>query len=155
MYGSPSVSSPLERKIMFRIAFTIGLTLTVCSLSVNASPQAQAAENEKKAEDNYLKIAKQIITRYDQNADSQLNAEEWEKMLLSPAGADANKDQQITITEYAKWARSKDRSKKPQAKSKTKVSDSDAKPAPHGYVFGPLGTPTGTLAISVLRTDMH
>ena len=113
---------------MFRIAFTIGLTLTVCSLSVNASPQAQAAEKEKKAEDNYLKIAKQIITRYDQNADSQLNAEEWEKMLLSPASADANEDQQITVAEYAKWARSKDRSKKSQAKSKTKVSDADAKP---------------------------
>ena len=125
---------PLERKIMFRIAFIIGLILTAFSLSVTASPQSQPAKNEKNADDNYLKIAKQIITRYDQNDDKQLNAEEWQKMLLSPAKADANQDQQITVDEYARWARSKDRSKKTPAttaqKTKSKVSDAAIKPTP-------------------------
>ena len=100
---------------MFRIAFTIGLILTSFSLNVTASPQPQEADNKKKADDNYIKTAKQIITRYDTNNDKKLGQQEWQKMLLSPEKADANQDQQITVDEYAKWARSKDRSGKVQA----------------------------------------
>ena len=117
---------------MFRIAFIIGLILTAFSLSVTASPLPQQEAKKKQADDNYTKTAKQIIARYDTNDDKKLNKQEWQKMLLSPAKADANQDQQITVEEYAKWARSNDLSGKtqpaPPTKSKPKTSPEKASP---------------------------
>lgn len=125
---------PLQRSTMFRIAFIIGLILTACSISVTASPLPQPAEDNKKPDDNYLKIAKQIITRYDKDDDKKLSTDEWKKMLLSPAKADVNKDQQITVDEYARWARSKDRSKKaePNRPAQTKPQPAPQKPKADG-----------------------
>ena len=100
---------------MLRIAFLIGLISTAFSLTLTANPLPQTAKNKKKTDDNYANIAKKLITRYDANDDKQLSKQEWEKMLLSPAKADANQDQQITIEEYANWARSKDRAGKTKA----------------------------------------
>jgi hypothetical protein len=36
-----------------------------------------------------------------------LTASEWEKMLMSPAEADSNRDGRITVDEYALWMQSK------------------------------------------------
>ncbi|MAI35905.1 MAG: hypothetical protein CMM07_30075 [Rhodopirellula sp.] len=107
--------TPPKRTIMLRIAFLIGLISTAFSLTLTANPLPQTAKNKKKTDDNYANIAKKLITRYDANDDKQLSKQEWEKMLLSPAKADANQDQQITIEEYANWARSKDRAGKTKA----------------------------------------
>ena len=97
---------------MFRIAFLIGLILTTFSLSVTASPLLQTAEKDKESDEKYLKFAKRMITQHDKNDDQKLSTDEWKSLLLSPAKADVNEDQQITVAEYARWAQSYDRSKK-------------------------------------------
>lgn len=48
-----------------------------------------------------LDWAKRQIAKYDQNGDGQLTANEWEKMIIKPTGADGNGDGVITVEEYA------------------------------------------------------
>jgi Ca2+-binding EF-hand superfamily protein len=48
-----------------------------------------------------LDWAKRQIGKYDLNGDGQLTANEWEKMIIKPTGADANGDGVITADEYA------------------------------------------------------
>ncbi len=48
-----------------------------------------------------LDWAKRQIGKYDLNADGQLTANEWEKMIIKPTGADGNGDGVITADEYA------------------------------------------------------
>ena len=60
-------------------------------------------------DDKYVKVGQRIIERYDKNNDKMLTASEWEKMLMSPADADANRDGRITIEEYAIWMQSRER----------------------------------------------
>ena len=60
-------------------------------------------------DDKYIKVGQRIIERYDKNNDKMLTASEWEKMLMSPADADANRDGRITIDEYALWMQSRER----------------------------------------------
>lgn len=45
--------------------------------------------------------AKRQIGKYDTNGDGQLTANEWEKMIIKPSGADSNGDGVITAEEYA------------------------------------------------------
>jgi hypothetical protein len=122
--------TPPTRSSMFRIAFIIGLILTAFSLSVTASPLPQQPAGKKKVDDNYIKSAKQIIGRYDTNGDEKLSKQEWQKMLLNPAKADANQDQQITVDEYARWARSKDRSRKSKEVKPTQIKPTTALESP-------------------------
>jgi Ca2+-binding EF-hand superfamily protein len=74
-----------------------------------AAPQAAAATPSGPIDDKYLKVGQRIIERYDKNNDQALTASEWEKMLMSPAEADANRDGRVTIEEYALWMMSRER----------------------------------------------
>lgn len=60
-------------------------------------------------DDKYIKVGQRIIERYDKNNDRMLTASEWEKMLMSPADADGNRDGRITIEEYAVWMQARER----------------------------------------------
>ncbi|QDV47861.1 hypothetical protein Enr13x_77730 [Stieleria neptunia] len=53
--------------------------------------------------------AKRIIGRYDTDGDQELTPEEYEKMLQSPAVADADENGRISIGEYAAWLQSRSR----------------------------------------------
>jgi Ca2+-binding EF-hand superfamily protein len=59
-------------------------------------------------EEKYLKVGQRIVGKYDKNNDAALTASEWEKMLMSPADADANRDGRVTVEEYALWMQSRD-----------------------------------------------
>ena len=48
-----------------------------------------------------MEWAQRQIAKYDLNRDSQLTANEWEKMIIKPTGADGNGDGVITVEEYA------------------------------------------------------
>lgn len=48
-----------------------------------------------------LDVAKRVLGKYDSNGDGQLTANEWDKMLIKPTGADSNGDGVITVDEYA------------------------------------------------------
>lgn len=54
-------------------------------------------------DEKFLKYAERIIQRYDSNKDAKLVPDEYAKMLMSPAPADADNDGEITIVEYAAW----------------------------------------------------
>ena len=58
-------------------------------------------------DDKLMKYAKRIVERYDRNKDGVLENDEWDKMLMSPLAADANRDGKITQTEYAGWMRAR------------------------------------------------
>ncbi len=70
--------------------------------STAASPPASGKPDEK-----YVKVVVRIVERYDKNKDNVLTASEWEKMLMSPAAADSNRDGKITVDEYAFWMQSR------------------------------------------------
>jgi Ca2+-binding EF-hand superfamily protein len=59
-------------------------------------------------DEKYLKVGQRIVGKYDKNNDAALTASEWEKMLMSPADADANRDGKVTVEEYALWMQSRD-----------------------------------------------
>lgn len=69
-----------------------------------SSPVSSGAVDEK-----YIKVGQRIIDRYDKNGDKSLTASEWEKMLMSPADADANRDGRITVEEYGLWMMSREK----------------------------------------------
>jgi hypothetical protein len=48
-----------------------------------------------------MEWATRQIGKYDSNGDGQLTANEWDKMLIKPTGADSNGDGIITVEEYA------------------------------------------------------
>lgn len=74
-----------------------------------SSPAAAASAPAGPIDDKYIKVGQRIIERYDKNNDKMLTPSEWEKMLMSPADADANRDGRITIEEYAQWMMSRER----------------------------------------------
>jgi hypothetical protein len=51
----------------------------------------------------FIAYSQRIVSRYDKDQDKVLSADEWEKMLMSPADADKDKDHLITVEEYAAW----------------------------------------------------
>ncbi len=79
-------------------------TMGRSSSSPTAAPSGAASE---KANPKYVEYAERIVGRYDENEDKTLTASEWDKMLLSPAGADADRDGAITVEEYALWMQSR------------------------------------------------
>lgn len=60
-------------------------------------------------DEKYIKVGQRIIDRYDKNGDNALTASEWEKMLMSPADADGNRDGRITVEEYGAWMMSREK----------------------------------------------
>ena len=83
---------------------------------VDDQPQAQSEGSDGAAaapsgpiEEKYAKLGQRIIGKYDQDNDNALDASEWEKMLMSPADADDNRDGRVTVEEYALWMQSRDR----------------------------------------------
>lgn len=60
-------------------------------------------------DEKYIKVGQRIIERYDKNGDQALTASEWEKMLMSPADADGNRDGRITVEEYGAWMMSREK----------------------------------------------
>jgi Ca2+-binding EF-hand superfamily protein len=81
---------------------TTASTPTSSSETSSAIPAAGGRPDEK-----YVKVVKRIVERYDNNKDNVLTASEWEKMLMSPAAADSNRDGKITVDEYALWMQSR------------------------------------------------
>lgn len=77
-------------------------TSSSSSSSSTSAPSAGGSADEK-----YVKVGQRIVDRYDKNKDGALTASEWEKMLMSPAAADANRDGRITVQEYALWMQSR------------------------------------------------
>ena len=72
--------------------------------SSDAKPStAPSAGGSGAVDPKLVSYAERIISRYDSNKDNSLTASEWEKMLMNPGPADANRDGRITITEYAAW----------------------------------------------------
>ena len=61
-------------------------------------------------DEKYIKVGQRIIDRYDKNGDKALTASEWEKMLMSPADADGNRDGRITVEEFA-WMMAREKSR--------------------------------------------
>lgn len=58
-------------------------------------------------DDKLVKYAEHIVERYDHNKDGVIETDEWDKLLMSPLAADANRDGKITQTEYAEWMRAR------------------------------------------------
>lgn len=71
----------------------------------SAAPAAPSGPIDEK----YIKVGQRIIERYDKNGDNALTASEWEKMLMSPADADGNRDGRITVEEYGAWMMSREK----------------------------------------------
>ncbi|MCS7467562.1 hypothetical protein NZK35_12990 [Stieleria sp. ICT_E10.1] len=73
----------------------------------------QLAEQKKLGVDGLdskmVAYAKRIIGRYDTDGDQELTPAEYEKMLQSPAVADADENGRISIAEYAAWLQARSR----------------------------------------------
>jgi Ca2+-binding EF-hand superfamily protein len=69
------------------------------SASATAASASQAAAGTPDAAQ--MEWAARQIAKYDINGDKQLTANEWEKMIIKPDGADLNGDGAITLDEYA------------------------------------------------------
>lgn len=65
----------------------------------NASLQSPIFPERALPQEKY-EWAKRQIAKYDLNGDDQLTADEWQKMILKPNGADTNNDGVITVEEY-------------------------------------------------------
>lgn len=77
------------------------------SSSSSTAPAASASSDQPAAAGGATPDASQMewaarqIAKYDLNGDNQLTANEWEKMIIKPDGADLNGDGAITVEEYA------------------------------------------------------
>jgi len=77
------------------------------SSSSSSAPVASASSGQPAAAGGATPDASQMewaarqIAKYDLNGDNQLTANEWEKMIIKPDGADLNGDGAITVEEYA------------------------------------------------------
>ena len=83
----------------------IGNAMASVSSSGKSAPAGSAAPAAPGGpiDEKYIKVGQRIIERYDKNGDNALTASEWEKMLMSPADADGNRDGRITVEEYGAW----------------------------------------------------
>jgi Ca2+-binding EF-hand superfamily protein len=70
-----------------------------------AAPAASAAA--VKIDPRYLDYYKKLITKYDKNGDGQLSPDEWVSMSRNPQEADADRNQRITVEEFARWSMQK------------------------------------------------
>ena len=71
------------------------------------NPETASNQSPIPLDDKMMKYAKRIVERYDRNKDGMLEDDEWDKMLMSPVAADADRDGKITQTEYAEWMRAR------------------------------------------------
>ena len=71
------------------------------------NPAAVANAPAGPVDDRYLSYAQRIVDRYDKNGDSVLVTSEYEKMLMTPKPADFNRDNRITVDEYARYLQSR------------------------------------------------
>lgn len=90
-----------------------GIGNAMASVSSGGKPastsSAAPAAPSGPIDDKYIKVGQRIIERYDKNGDNALTASEWEKMLMSPADADGNRDGRITVEEYGAWMMSREK----------------------------------------------
>ncbi|WP_198953720.1 hypothetical protein [Rhodopirellula sp. MGV] len=82
---------------------------TVGVIAVATVADSAAGLPVGEVDDKMIAYAERIIGRYDSNNDKQLVKSEYEKMLMSPVAADANRDGIITVKEYALWMQSRRR----------------------------------------------
>jgi Ca2+-binding EF-hand superfamily protein len=81
-----------------------GATSSSSSSSGTSASAASAGSSQPAAgtpDAAQLEWAARQIAKYDTNGDKQLTANEWEKMIIKPDGADLNGDGAITVEEYA------------------------------------------------------
>ncbi len=71
------------------------------SSSSTQSASRPASSGSSELGGSQMEWAKRQIGKYDLNSDGQLTANEWEKMIIKPTGADGNGDGVITADEYA------------------------------------------------------
>lgn len=71
--------------------------------AATASTGASSSGGGASVSDVEMAWAKRQIGKYDSNSDGVLTANEWEKMIIKPTGADADGDGVITELEYAKF----------------------------------------------------
>jgi len=90
-----------------------GIGNAMASVSTGGKPAstsaAAPAAPSGPIDEKYIKVGQRIIERYDKNGDNALTASEWEKMLMSPADADGNRDGRITVEEYGAWMMSREK----------------------------------------------
>ena len=61
--------------------------------------------------ERYLKVSERLFSRYDKNGDKALTESEWSTMLIDPRAADTNRDESISVEEYAKFMMSRQRTR--------------------------------------------
>ena len=71
------------------------------SSSASSQPSTASASSSQAIGGTHVEWATRQIEKYDQNGDGQLTANEWEKMIIKPVGADTNGDGVLTVEEYA------------------------------------------------------
>lgn len=77
------------------------------SSSSSSKPKSSGVKASNPTSQIYVEWAQKNINKYDKNGDGALTANEWEKMIIKPTGADANGDGVITVEEYAAFRASK------------------------------------------------
>ncbi|MGB7328368.1 MAG: EF-hand domain-containing protein [Rubripirellula sp.] len=97
---------PVSKVLATMSAGAAGSSSSGSTTVTTAGGGAAATASGGKADPKYVKVVKRIVQRYDNNNDGMLTASEWEKMLMSPAAADANRDGRISVEEYALWMQS-------------------------------------------------
>ena len=73
------------------------------SASAPSSSSSSPSASSSSSGDAQLDWAKRQIGKYDSNGDGQLTANEWNKMIIKPVGADGNGDGVLTAQEYAEF----------------------------------------------------
>ncbi len=96
-----------------RVVENPGIASAMASTSSTSKPASPATSVTPALsgplDEKYVKVGQRIIERYDKNGDKALTASEWDKMLMSPADADGNRDGRITVEEYASWMMSREK----------------------------------------------
>lgn len=68
-----------------------------------SADEQNALAAQAKISPQSFEYATRILKRNDSNGDGVLTQDEWSTMLIDPSPADANRDGQITVEEYAAW----------------------------------------------------
>lgn len=77
---------------------------TTAPSSTAASASGPAAQVDmSKLDAKFIKVVQRIVDRNDLNKDGALTASEWDKMPMSPAAADFNRDGRVSVDEYTYW----------------------------------------------------
>ncbi len=90
------------------VSSTAGSTTSSGSSSGAPAITVEAVQNVDKSSKNY-QYAERMVSRSDTNKDGALTSDEWEKMIIKPVPADADRDGRVTVPEYAAWLDSRSR----------------------------------------------